>query len=656
MGNTHLRRLSVILLGVGLVASIIVAIVRLQLEAANRTVALILDYDQVRLLSLVSGISRRDVLKRLKAAGATHIAITEQTLHEVLATGEVVALPPGEKWTVGTVPPTISFLGRPATIQRIQRSLLERLQLPPNAVQVTPESSVANRLSVCYAEPPDLNQLGIGYPQGAVQEVNLAGLEVVPRPRAEGNQWGAAIKAALNLAQELNGPLLLFSGNTVPGYPDNSAKAAEELRKRHLLFGYVEFSKQYGDLAVAKQMPQAVICVHSINETEMLSMSVRRAVDRFALAVRERNIRACYVRLFEPSGDDPLMSAESYVRELAGRLTSSGFVLGAPQPYGSLAVPFGLRFLAMLGAVGALGLCFTDLLGWRSTRVLLVLGAGVILVGVAALASLLAATKLAALTAAIVLPTLAVGRLRPSEKQVVSREAAFGKGLVVFLEISSLSTIGGLLIVGCLADSRFLMKLDQFSGVKLAHLLPLLGVLLLQVGWDLGSPERVSNETPLSTLMRGWSVAARSVVRYWHATLLVIGVGALAFLLLRTGNESGIGVSSLELQMRAALDRIVGVRPRTKEVLIGHPLLVLALARALSGRRAGGWVLLSLGTIGQVSITNTFCHLHTPLLISFIRTIHGLWCGILLGLILYVMLELTKHLWPPLRHGLCPPR
>src|SRR5205823_12796035 len=86
-----------------------------------------------------------------------------------------------------------------------------------------------------------------------------------------------------------------------------------------------------------------------------------------------------------------------------------------------------------------------------------------------------------------------------------------------------------------------------------------------------------------------------------------------------------------EMSLRNMLDRYL-VRPRTKEFLIGHPALLAALL--LGATRAGRGVRLSLaliGSIGQVSMVNSFCHLHTPLLMTVTRVFNGLWLGVLIG-------------------------
>ena len=111
---------------------------------------------------------------------------------------------------------------------------------------------------------------------------------------------------------------------------------------------------------------------------------------------------------------------------------------------------------------------------------------------------------------------------------------------------------------------------------------------------------------------------------------MVLGILAVAGLVYisRTGNESAF-VSGFELQLRTALDQLLGVRPRTKEFLIGHPLMLVALYYGFRYRYGVG--ILALGMIGQVSLVNTFAHIHTPIIISLIRTGYGLLFGLIVG-------------------------
>jgi hypothetical protein len=647
MPGRYARIVCVILLVLGVAAALAGSWFRARAEAADRTVAVVLDYDQLCSLAAAAGRTTATVLDRMKQSGATGVALTEQTVYDVLSSGEVFSVPVRRGDDTGLGPPRASLMGPPEILSRVRLSLVSRLGLGLRTAEMVADRSGATRLNIRSVALSEITDLGIGYPPHAVHEANLQGLGIIARPRAEGNQWEAASAAALTAAKETGAELVVFSGNAVMGYPGDLRKIAGELSRSGLLYGYVEFGKQYGDTALAALLPERFLRVHSINETEMLGISRQRALDRFVLAVRERNIRVCYVRLFAPDGADPLASSEAYVRALTDGLKAHGFRLGSPRPLRDIGVPWLLRWLACLGALAAAALCLTELLGCRPWPVLIGLGSLGLLTLAGATASLTSTMKLGALLAALALPTLAVGWHRPSVRPVPSTWAALGRGIALFAASSAVSVLGGLLVVGCLADARFMVKLDQFTGVKLAHGLPLLGVLLLQLGWEFGGSGKGSGEPPLVTLVRGWRAAARSAVRYWQAVLLIACAGVVALLLLRTGHETGLGVSGLELQFRSLLNRVFGVRPRSKELLIGHPLLLLGLVRAAGGKNVGRWVLLSLGAIGQVSLVNTFTHIHTPLLISVTRTLHGLWFGALVGVGLYLLVEFVERLGRP---------
>ncbi|KPJ64615.1 hypothetical protein AMK68_01170 [candidate division KD3-62 bacterium DG_56] len=87
------------------------------------------------------------------------------------------------------------------------------------------------------------------------------------------------------------------------------------------------------------------------------------------------------------------------------------------------------------------------------------------------------------------------------------------------------------------------------------------------------------------------------------------------------------------MKIRGLLENLLCARPRFKEFAIGHPALMLAAALAAQGRPRWVIPLLLVGAVGQVSLVNTYEHLHTPLLFSLLRTANGLWIGAIIGII-----------------------
>ena len=74
-----------------------------------------------------------------------------------------------------------------------------------------------------------------------------------------------------------------------------------------------------------------------------------------------------------------------------------------------------------------------------------------------------------ALLAAIVFPSLAV-------EQRKGRSTA-----VQYVWISSISLLGALLVVGSLTGTSYLIKLTEFRGIKVMHLMPIVPVVLAGV-------------------------------------------------------------------------------------------------------------------------------------------------------------------------------
>ncbi|MBI2302471.1 MAG: hypothetical protein HYU66_26495 [Armatimonadetes bacterium] len=241
--------------------------------------------------------------------------------------------------------------------------------------------------------------------------------------------------------------------------------------------------------------------------------------------------------------------------------------------------------------------------------------------------------KLAALAAGVAYPTLA-GRwawLQLLEQPPRSRWAA----VAVLWQAAGWAVLGGLLAQALLASARYMLGQDIFSGVKLTQVLPIAAILAL-VGLGLTQPG-----VDAATVRERWRGFWSSPVRFLHAVVLVAGLAAVAILLVRSGNE-GANVPEAELKLRALLETMLGARPRTKEFLCGDPALLLAALAAWRGRREWVGPLLVVGMIGLASTLNTFCHIHTPLSQSLLRTFHALWIATLLGLAVDAWLHRRK--------------
>lgn len=185
---------------------------------------------------------------------------------------------------------------------------------------------------------------------------------------------------------------------------------------------------------------------------------------------------------------------------------------------------------------------------------------------------------------------------------------ASGTSIQGWLLASGVSVLGGLAAAAVLSDPSYFLGLRDIPGVRPAMVVPVAGAAL----WALSHSS-----------WRAWRLPD---VLAW------IGVGlAVIVALLRSGSFSMLPVPEVERELRDGLEGLLMVRPRFKEFLIGHPALLVWISLGTMRWRPWAVGLLAVGMLGQVSIVNSFLHLHTPLWVTLLRTFHGLWLGLLVG-------------------------
>ncbi|MFQ3550131.1 MAG: DUF5693 family protein, partial [Armatimonadota bacterium] len=244
--------------------------------------------------------------------------------------------------------------------------------------------------------------------------------------------------------------------------------------------------------------------------------------------------------------------------------------------------------------------------------------------------------QLVALISAITFPLIAVlksGQPVDEEKtnKPIIKAIARTAGAVLIVAIA------GFIIAGLLSSRAYMMRMEMFAGVKIAHLLPILLAAFIYAGGIGFSVERygVQKEKVKINLKK----LLANPLYIWQAIAGAIALLFIALMLIRSGNQSGLEVSSFEIRFRSLLDQWLIVRPRTKEFLLGYPLLFTGIAFILRNIKRWGYPLIVVGTIGLVSSVNTFCHIHTPIWMSALRTFNGMVIGIAIGIVLYIIIR-----------------
>jgi hypothetical protein len=567
----------------------------------------------------------------------TSIAVTEDTIGSLEDARRIAVASADARSTVLAAPSADAG----ADLARVAEALRAKTRYE---VQTASAPAGAASAEQRIAQPWALvRSVGVGLDPEVVADIRAAGLGVVGRPANWRGVGPHGIVWTLRGLKEQGVHSVVFAGDEVLGYegyiaddPEKpeQASTASALRDLDLVFGSVEFGKQKGDALLARKAADRTARVHTVTGAEMLNANVSGNVQRFALAARERNIRLLYVRLFV-SEPDALAFNAKYVGRIKAALERGGLVPGPAHGYAPLSTPLPVRLLIGAGIAAGFVLlldALTGLLGGGRAGVLVgaaaVLGAPLLLALTALPLSL--GPKLAALTAACIFPSLGLLRadlLAPAPEGRPALATALGR----FLSACAVTLTGAAMVVGLLSDRLYLLKVEGFMGIKLAHLVPVLLVALV-VALDLrvrrGRGWAATLEAARTQVM-GWM---NDPVRVWQVVAAAVALGALAVLVMRSGNEGSAAVSGLELKIRALLDRLLYARPRFKEFLIGHPALVLALILAARGHRRWAMPLFVVGAVGQVSLLNTFCHLHTPLPVSLWRALLGIGIGVIIAL------------------------
>ena len=412
----------------------------------------------------------------------------------------------------------------------------------------------------------------------------------------------------------------------------------------------VEFSRQLGVARLDELMSPQIIPLHSVTNEELLARRISRS------ALRERLVRAAVERsvrllIFRPSTSGSEGSAfddfGAEVKRLADDLRAHGLQIGWPEAVFAKYPPDGAGISAMfarywperpymylwfflpcsifffLAAFRYAGrIAGKPMFQWKNRWENRIIVPGSFLLAVAASLVPSLARWLGALTAVFVVTEASL--LAMDNPNRLWRPLLSG-----FLY----AFVGGLAIATLFSEPSYMLRLRTFSGVKLTLMLPPLLVLLHDMR------RRVHPESLSAFISRPplWG-------ELFLGSVLLAGRGVILF---RSDNVQFI--PGVETQIRAAIERFLVARPRSKEVFIGYPCLLLWAFAA----RAGLWVrcreALRVGVaVGFSSVVNSFCHYHTPLLFILLRAFHGLWTGALLGAaavvaVKYVALPLWKR-------------
>ncbi|HLX26538.1 MAG TPA: DUF5693 family protein [Candidatus Cybelea sp.] len=660
--NPRTRYAQAILL-VALLASLAVAFFRVRVESHANRVELAMDFTDLDAVARSYDYNPSAFLIALRRAGLTSLAVTEELGTNVGSDGKAYATTGAALANAARITPindpllaqlvrshrivdgAVYLLVSDAATYRRYRSVLP-LHFSPRSVRVL--RPVRPWLIEVRTQVDYFNATALGIPTDEIELAHRLGLLVVPRfqndERFGASQIDATFADVLRFDPKVSTVIFFGLGNQVLGYPqhlDDTAKAFKD--HPFVNFGSIETydiaQVQKGNDTLARLLPGRTVRVQAIAKTELDKIKLDDAVGRYVLGVRERNVRVVYLRPWTHQDGDLSIEATNVemVKQIAGELRAAGFRLGRatpiPQYHGNNRVLVGIAALA----VPSIFVLLLDFFGWHRRRIAVAAYALTVLVYVVGVALHHDATvrSALALAGALCFATAALLVLIPAWRELPSPSfgTQFARSAGWMLAATGVAMLGALVVVGVMSSPLAMEEIERFRGVRLILALPpLLALLLYCFDRRFGAAGRPRD------------VFLSPVLTYQlFAGIAIVALGAL--MLVRSGNESDVSPSPLELALRHILTHVLSVRPRFKEFLIGFPCMMLLPALLPPHRRAIGW-LLALGIgVGVGDVIDTFSHLHTSIEISILRIVNGLIVGAIVGAIVmwvYRRLPLAK--------------
>lgn len=516
----------------------------------------------------------------------------------------------------------------------------------------------------------------IGFDKEKIEEIKQSGLELVLRPV---NYFNEPMSAWVLYESEIEkygtgSGLLFFDGEGVVGYGSENDKYVaaiqdfvDEKSMNIVILETIE-QRQYfntkGIQPVIDNLSNDYL-VRAFNIWDFIAKRYQYNAyytggeeigNSIYRAVTERNIRAIYFRPFIQFNGSYVTKLEDYKNmfsDLEVRLAKHGYMYGNATTFNAFSLPVSVKMLLTL-EVAIFGLVLLNMIFG-----ILKMKLNILYVVLAILGSIGAhyiapnmAVKLSALASAIIFSTMSVVYFTKKYLLDNERKGIFNaiKGLI----LSSLISIFGALYIGSImADTKYFLEIELFTGVKASLLLPIAATILAVAIFYIKENAKLKGKHFIIEFIESFKNFLNMSIKIKYGLILLV-IAAVGYVYLaRSGNESNLEPMTIEIMLRNFLEEVLLARPRTKEFMLAFPAMVVGAYYASLPYLKKEMILKYIYTlafavfaiVGQSSITNTFSHIRTPLYLSLVRTGYSIGFGLTIGLVIIVLLKLLGILY-----------
>lgn len=638
----------------GLLSAIYLVGHRYYVEKNQNQIENIVDYDAVLRANAFEKRSPQEAISSLRDAGITAFAIYDRTLEKENDSGHIILqryvdvkghVPAGTALEPGAVYVSAAP-GKQAYFDEVVADVKQRLGAD-KAKMIT--TDMGPMLVLDGAPYESLTTMNLGISRLQAEEISKEGFHIIVRPtnykhvtKDDVDHFLARIDGLPNVMG------VVFTGKEVLGAKELADYTLQALQERHIpvigieATSQLQYEPQLGFDVMAKDSGYSVGRLYTIAKDELKKITPAEASQRFYISDIERNIRFNLFPIFETgiNNDTALGTTITYIQDTTDKLRERGFTFGKGSVYPNYGPqPIPLAFV-LAGAMAMFTLVVKHLLHMSDSKNFSVLVGSMFLTSAGILfTSFTLVLQVWALLSAICAPVLAMiftmDRWTMHKEQLSPMQATL-QALLYLLTTAIVAAIGGMYIAAMLGSTQFFMEFAIFRGVKLTFVLPIILVTIAYLQrFPIWKGRALTSATEGKAFIKDFFTLDVKVYM-----LAIVGMlGAIAYVFVgRSGHTAGVPVPQWELTLRRFLENTLYARPREKEFLIGHPMLMLA---AYTWFRKWPMVLHFLftigGAIGVGSMVETFCHIRTPVMMSIMRGWDGLLLGAIMGLIAIVV-------------------
>ena len=615
------------------IASLLVGYDRYKVESLHKQYDIAVKYTDVLNISRQNELSYEQVLGELKDIGVNVLLVTENKIvcdePDNLASFEAQGK---AAWYYGydlissndengVIKPQYTYIW--CLDEYTKSNIYDYLN---NKGYVVNEVNYANKV---YLEVPYrrniLTTVGVGFNEEDMQKAAEYGYTICPQVASLSVKGDEGVSYMLKRIEALPnlGPIF-FNDSDVTCY---MVDEMSETAKKHGI-GFVEFfsNKQTGFSKLVESTSNQftdfnMYRLHTLADGELDKYEGANLFDRFELALTERSISYFLFKL-----PKKYMPAENYetlketISEFRTIATNEGYTQGGLSPVNFKTQNYIKTLLSGLAAIGVFVLLCIEIKQEKLGYLLGLIG----MLGYAALLKLnmRISVQLMALFITVCFPIYAMLLVYKCKEGSLIEVV---KGLaMVFAAVM----VGAITFVGTMSRTEFALGIELFRGVKISFLIPvgMVGIMYLY-----------KEELLKIKVLEKWITMP---ITYLVMAIMGVFLVIFAIYIIRSGNSGG--VSDTQIQLRQMLKDIFGTRPRTKEFLIGYPVIMCLI---YFGKHKLYIPLGVLATVGPVSVINTFTHTHTPLIISIKRSLWGVVVGFVIGLILIGIVKVCINIF-----------